>query len=393
MDDCLIVGAGVIGLSLAYELSGRGLRVRVLDRQEAGAEASWAGAGILPPAGRGAARETPLSQLAAISARLHPQWSEHLREETGIDNEYRRCGGWSLVVAGLSDTSPLGDVKAHIHASASGTTSNTDELWAEHSYSPVTFRELEEREPALADARRNGRILAAAFADDEAQLRNPRHLQALVAACRRRGVVIETNIEVMGFWSSAGQVVGAQTSSGPKYAGSFCITTGAWSGRLAETIGVKLKVKPIRGQIVLLQNTAPALRHIVNVGKRYLVPRLDGRVLVGSTEEDAGFERQTTAQGIDGLLAFAHALIPNWSEARVEKAWAGLRPATPDELPYLGRAPALSNLFIAAGHFRSGIYLSPGTAVVMSQLICGERPSIDLAPFAVNRHAESVRES
>jgi glycine oxidase len=135
------------------------------------------------------------------------------------------------------------------------------------------------------------------------------------------------------------------------------------------------------------------LRHIVNVGKRYLVPRLDGRVLVGSTEEDAGFERQTTAQGIDGLLAFAHALIPNWSEARVEKAWAGLRPATPDELPYLGRAPALSNLFIAAGHFRSGIYLSPGTAVVMSQLICGERPSIDLAPFAVNRHAESVRES
>ena len=384
MDDCLVIGGGVIGLSIAYELSGHGLRVRVLDRQQPASEASWAGAGILPPVSKRGS-QSPLEHLAALSLRLHGRWAERLLAETGIDTEYRRCGGWLLSVAGLSDLSPLRDVKAVLEAGMHKSPVVND-LWDALPYLPVTFAELEAREPTLGEARRRGDILAAAFAEDEAQVRNPRHLRALLAACRGRGVTIEAGVEVTSFWSSAGQVVGAQSSAGPRYAGSFCLTAGAWSGRLAGSLGLQIPVKPIRGQMVLLKQPRPALRHIVNVGPRYLVPRLDGRVLVGSTEEDAGFDKANTDDGVAGLLQFAHRLIPSWQEAAVERTWAGLRPSTPDGLPYLGCVPGLRNAFVAAGHFRSGIYLSPATAMVMSALIRGEQPPVDLAAFHIDRH-------
>jgi glycine oxidase len=399
IDDCLIIGAGVIGLSLAYELSGQGLRVRLLDRRNPGAEASWAGAGILPPA-PDPTTDSPLDQLSAMSAKLHPQWAERLREETGIDTQYRPCGAWHLdlqqqVVGWAESARPTGVAGAggssrSPGSSATGASSAADSSRG-HSFDftrghpIVPLEKLQSREPALAEAIRSGVITAAAFAADEAQLRNPRHLAALAEACRRRGVQIEESVEVTGFWSSAGQIVGAQTSSGPKYAGTFCITSGAWSGRLASTIGVSIPIKPIRGQMVLLDHPQPPIHSIVNVGKCYLVPRLDGHVLVGSTEENAGFDKNTTEEAIAGLLNFAHQLLPAWRSANVERTWAGLRPATPDEIPYLGRAPAFTNLFIAAGHFRNGLFWSPATAVLMTELIRGQKPVIDLAPFRVDR--------
>jgi glycine oxidase len=372
MDDCLILGAGVIGLSIAYELSGHGLRVRVLDRQQAGTEASWAGAGILPPINPSSRPRSPQDALLALSMRLHAEWAGRLREETGIDTEYRRCGGWHL------------ELQQHEVGQVASAMSREQE-----SAARVSLPELASREPALADACGNSTIRSADFAADEAQLRNPRHLAALGAACRRRGVRIEENVEATGFWSSAGQVVGAQTSAGPKYAGAFCIATGSWTGRLAQTIGLSVPIKPIRGQIVLLDRPKPSIKSIVNVGKRYLVPRLDGRVLVGSTMEDAGFDKRNTSEGVEGLLQFARGLIPAWRDAEVERAWAGLRPATPDELPYLGRVPIYTNLFVAAGHFREGITWSPATAVLMSALIRGQNPQIDLTPFKLDRsHAQ-----
>jgi glycine oxidase len=379
MDDCLILGAGVIGLSIAYELSGHGLRVRVIDRQRPAAEASWAGAGILPPAPE--APQTSLERLAALSVRLHSEWAQQLREETGIDNEFRCCGAWYLSMRNASEADGT---------AAAGPTRSTDHASGQPPIQSVELREVAESEPALASACHEHSILAAGLANDEAQVRNPRHLQALLSACERRGVKIEPDVEVTGFWSSAGQVVGAQTSSGPKYAGMFCITSGAWSGRLMELIGHSIPIVPIRGQMVLLRNPQPRLHRIVNVGKRYLVPRLDGRVLVGSTEEDAGFDKRNTDEGVNGLLDFAGTLIPAWHAATVERTWAGLRPATPDGLPYLGRVPKLQNAFVAAGHFRSGIYLSPATAVVMSELMRGLPTTIDLSAFRIDRHARAT---
>jgi glycine oxidase len=184
---------------------------------------------------------------------------------------------------------------------------------------------------------------------------------------------------------AGGRVTGVVTPRGTLSAGKYCLCGGAWSADTAARMGVRLSIKPIRGQIALLNTGEPGLQRILNDGPRYLVPRGDGRVLVGSTEEDAGFVKQNTASAIGELLAFAQSLCPALGDARLERCWSGLRPGTADGLPYLGRLPDLENAFIAAGHFRQGLYLSPGTAVMMSQLLRGEKPEIDLTPFSVER--------
>jgi glycine oxidase len=178
-----------------------------------------------------------------------------------------------------------------------------------------------------------------------------------------------------------------RTSLGTISADRFCIATGAWSAAIARRLGCKADIRPIRGQIVLLANARPVVNRIINEGPRYLVPRPDGRLLVGSTEEDVGFDRGTTAGAIGELLQFALGLVPELKQARMERSWAGLRPATRDGLPYLGRVPGLENAFMAAGHFRGGLQLSTGTAAVMSQLMQGRQPALELGAFRLDRAA------
>src|SRR5262249_13773854 len=148
-------------------------------------------------------------------------------------------------------------------------------------------------------------------------------------------------------------------------AGKYLITAGAWTDTLLGELGWRPGVRPVRGQIALLHTSPPLLRRVVEQGKLYIVPRPDGRVLVGSTEEDAGFAKRTTAAAVRELLAFACGLVPGLGEAPVERCWAGLRPGNPDGLPFLGPVPGLENAFVAAGHFRAGIQLSPGTGLLL----------------------------
>jgi glycine oxidase len=144
----------------------------------------------------------------------------------------------------------------------------------------------------------------------------------------------------------------------------------------------------VRGQIALLNaGTSGSALPILMVGKRYLVPRLDGRILVGSTEEDAGFDARPTVCGIAGLLEFVRRLVPSLSEASLEQSWAGLRPGSPDGVPYLGAVPGYDNLHVAAGHFRAGLQLSPATGLVMTQHLLGRPTLVPLGAFAVDRHA------
>ena len=370
MQDCLIIGGGVIGLSLAYELVGHGLRVRVIDRGEPGREASWAGAGILPPANRATAIH-PFDQLRGFSAELHPRWAERLRAETGIDTGYRRCGG-IYVARSPGEAAALHGLVEQLHA----------EQIAVEPLSPVKMQRLE---PGLMPLAESGQIRAAFWLPDESQLRNPRHLQALLASCRQRGVEIDGDVEAVSFDIADGRVRGVETNRGTLSAERICLTSGAWTQRLLERCGVANGVLPIRGQMVLFACDKPPLSRIVNEGPRYLVPRDDGRVLVGSTEEEVGFDKRTTDEAIAELVTLAHDLVPALRTASIERTWAGLRPATFDGLPYLGKIPGLENTFVAAGHFRSGLFLSPATAVVMSQLIRGEEPEIDLSPFRISR--------
>ena len=368
--DCLILGGGVIGLSIAYQLSREGKRIRVIDRNQLGQEASWAGGGILPPANLQTAVH-PLEKLRGLSHQLHPVWSKQLRAETGIDNGFRRCGGLYLAQS-------RGEA-ASLHALA------TSLAEVEIEMNRITPAEVGEIEPALRPLADSGRLAATYRLPDESQLRNPRHLQALVAACRHRGAEISEHVEATDFVINAGKINAVLTTSGAISADQYCVTTGAWTFALLSRLGIETGILPIRGQMVLFRAPRRIFTHVLNEGPRYMIPRDDGRVIVGSTEEEVGFDKQTTAVEIQELTDLARRIVPELGNARVEKTWAGLRPGTIDGFPYLGSVPDLANVFVAAGHFRSGLHLSTGTAWVICQLMRGETPDIDLAPFRVGR--------
>ncbi len=370
MYDCVIVGGGAIGLSLAYDLVGHGLRVRVLDRGQPGREASWAGAGILPPPVRQNAQD-PLDQLRALSSQRHERWAAQLREETGVDTGFRRCGGVYLARS------------AGEHALLAGMMS----VWSEQGIRAerIDRETLCEMEPGLRGPHLAERFKSAYLIPDEIQIRNPWHMRALLQACELRGVEVSGQCGVTSFERAEGRIAAVQTENESITAKQFCIAAGPWTRRLLATLGIANGVEPYRGQIVLFRCEKPPLTRVINEGPRYLVPRDDGRVLAGSTVEEVGFETGNTPEAVGELTAFAHELCPALAPAPVEKTWSGLRPGTQDGYPYIGKAPGWENLFVAAGHFRSGLHLSTGTAVVLGRLMRGESPEMDLFPFRVGR--------
>jgi glycine oxidase len=370
MPECLIVGGGVIGLSLAYELSQTDFRVSVIDRGPIGKVASWAGAGILPPANATTALH-PLDKLRALSHRLHAEWASQLKYQTGIDTGYRQCGGL-YIARSAGEVAALAGMK---------------ELLTEEQldFERLDVSHVAELEPALTTLVEQGKLKAAYRLPDEAQLRNPDHLRALQTACAQRGVTFQDNVEAKRFVIAGRRIASIETTAGMLAADSICITSGAWSRMLLEQLGLASGIMPVRGQMVMFRTERRPFSHVINEGPRYLVPRDDGRVLVGSTEEEVGFDKTTTEAGIGELVKLAGEIIPELTANRIERTWAGLRPASFDGFPYMGRVPGLDNAFVSAGHFRSGLTLSPATAVVMSQLIQGKQPEIDLAPFSVGR--------
>ena len=369
MADVVVIGGGVVGLSIAYELAGSGINVRILEQGEFGREASWAGAGILPP-GHPEHATAPAARLRAESHRLWPLWSRQLLETIGIDNGFRKCGGIAIDFGG--DTFS-GDV-----------TGQRDEIAAWNSEGVevelLSSDGLAELEPAL-----NRDVASAYRLPQLCQVRNPRHLKALVAGCAARGVELVTGSPVVGFERTGDRIVAARTLDTLHNADAFCVAAGAWSSRLMDAVGISTAIEPIRGQIVMLKTQPLPFRHIIEIGPRYLVPRPDGRILIGSTEERAGFNKTNTAEGVSGLLELATRVVPCLKDATVERCWSGLRPGSADGLPYLDRVPETENLFIAAGHFRSGLQMSPATATLMRELILGEEPSIPREAFACNR--------
>jgi glycine oxidase len=358
--DIAIVGGGVIGLTTAYFLARDGVSVDLLERGDVGQEASWAGAGILPPGNPSRAR-MPFDQLRAHSAALFPTLSTELRDRTGIDNGYLRSGGLEFALD---------------HAGSEAQEWRGEGIAVERWDAPTMAR----HEPEVAAP-----AGVAWHLPDMAQIRNPRHLKALVAGCAALGVSISTGCPVFGLVKRGARVISLKTQRGEIGADQFVLATGAWTEPLLEQTGWQLGIHPIRGQIALLQIARPLFRRILMWGSRYLVPRPDGRVLVGSTEEDVGFDKRTTAAAIQDLLGMATALVPALGEAHLERCWSGLRPASPDGVPFIGRVPGCDNLFVAAGHFRAGLQLSPGTALVMKELLLSQPLTMPLEAFRLER--------
>jgi glycine oxidase len=365
----IIVGGGAIGLSIAWELARRGDRVTLLERENRVATAtSWSAAGILPPANRSLASD-PLDRLRGLSHELFPEWIQRLQSTTGIDPGFRRCGGWYL-----ADT-------AGERASLVGMTHYWQELGI--ACQSVAPQHASQREPAL----RIGGDTSAWFLPDECQIRCPDYLRALHHACLDHGVEVISNacvddvrakptaqVHLPDRWLQADRVV---------------LCGGAWTGNIAPTLNLQQSIIPIRGQILLLKTDRPALRGIVNIGHRYVLCRDDGHTIVGSCEEEVGFQLGTTETTLHALHAFACHWVPALREASIAKSWSGLRPMTFDGFPMIGRVPDTDNVFVAAGHFRSGIHLSPATAVTLADLMSEQTPSVSLDAFRIGKQQSS----
>jgi glycine oxidase len=342
----------------------------LLEQGGLGKEASWAGAGILLPADPGGGT-TPLERLRALSVSLHRTLGHELLAATGIDNGLRLCGGIEFL-AGASDVDEWGCAGVRRE--------------------PLDAVAVGQLEPALG-----GGLGDAIRLPDMAQLRNPRHVEALAAACNQLRdadgwprVEVRTGVSAYALLRTGSRIDGIHTSTGVVEGEKVLVCAGAWSDGLLRSVGWSLPIEPVRGQMALLNPGAPLFRHVLLWGNQYLVPRAEGRVLVGSTTEYAGFDKRNTAGAIQEFLELACQLVPDLALATLEKTWSGLRPGNRDGLPYLGRVGDLENLFVAAGHFRAGIELSAGTGLLMKELLLEQPTTIPLDPFDPGRHARHL---
>ncbi len=364
----LVLGGGAIGLAVAWELSRRGDDVTLLERlAEVGKATSWSASGILPPAKLSTATD-PIDRLRGLSHELFPTWADQLKAITGIDPGYRRCGGWYLADSPGERASMIG----------------MTDYWHSLGIScqTVSPAELLHREPAINLSASSE--MAAWWVPDECQVRCPDYLRALAAACELSGVKIRCNAAVDDVrWNP--QSASVHLNDRWLEADRLVVCGGAWTGRIAPALKLESSVVPVRGQIVLLKTAEPLLGSILNVGHRYVVCRDDGHTLVGSCEEEVGFDINTTDSMLTALREFAVGLVPQLAGAEVAGGWSGLRPLTFDGFPMIGRVPQTENVFVAAGHFRSGIHLSPATAVTLADLVLGKEPAVDLDAFRIGK--------
>jgi glycine oxidase len=360
--DAVIVGGGIMGCAVALRLAGRGLRPLVLERSVPGAEASSAAAGILAPQ-QEAEGPGPMLELGLESRARFPSLVRELEAATGVEVGYRRSG----LVALAAD----GDALARLEARAAwqaGRGLRVERLGA---------AEVRRLEPALAPA------AGALLFPDEAQVEPPRLMRALQLAAARAGAEFATAY-VRRVLHDGARVAGVEVEGERIASARVVVAAGSWSGLVDGAALPPLAVRPMRGQLVELETRPPLFTHVVFGDGGYLVPRADGRVVVGSTMELVGFRKEVTAAGLEGLLALARRTVPALAEAPVGGFRANFRPFTDDHLPFLGATP-IAGLLLATGHFRNGILLVPVTADAVAAVACGEPPCVDLAPFSVIR--------
>jgi glycine oxidase len=352
--DAIIIGAGIIGLSLAIELNKQGLRVLVVEKGEPGREASWAAGGMLVDF----PDETPavLRELATASARMYPEFVHELEDESRLKIDLRSVGTLLLTRVGV------------------GQTPATTQAYS-------LPRPLAELEPALS----NGPEPRFTMLFVSERCVDPRDLAtAAIAAVRHRGIDISSGDRVLSVEVTNGKASGVRTNKTQFASGIVVNCAGAWAGQIPPH---HFPTRPVKGQMLcVIMPEKEMVRHVVRAPDVYLIPRSDGRMLIGATAEEAGFDKQTVPETILKLRQAAIDLVPKLADARILEAWAGLRPGTPDGLPILGETPT-PGYFVATGHFRDGILLAPVTARVIGQMMTGQAPQIDLSRFLARRFA------
>ncbi|WP_027091649.1 glycine oxidase ThiO [Cohnella thermotolerans] len=369
----LIVGGGIVGLSCAFEAASRGLSVTVLERGEFGGQASGAAAGMLAPFSENGEGPDPFFRLCLESLRLYPEWVRRVEAASGRRVDWLQTGSLQVALH-EADLLPL----------------QTRQGWQQAfgAVERVDGAALRELEPSLS-----GQAIAALYCPEESHVHAPKLVAALELACRHIGVrLVPYSGEVLRTAAEGQTGVRVETEAAGAYAADLAVwCTGAWSGRHEGLLGLPVPVHPIRGQICAYEKPPAEVRHMVFSSQAYWVRKADGSLVCGASEDVSGFDCSVTEAGIGRLVRWSGKMFPSLNGAAPERRWAGLRPATLDGWPLLGPLPEMPRLFLATGHYRNGILLSPVTAAIVGGWLSAGGGSLDVrrAPFAPDRFARA----
>jgi glycine oxidase ThiO len=364
----LVIGGGVIGLSIARELHIAGLRdITVVDKGAPGCEASWAAAGMLALNAE-TEKVDDFYRLCSESNDLYPAFAESLYKETGI--------GVGLDLAG---TLQLAFDEAEAERLLEKYRRQRD---ADLPTEMLSAEEVLRLEPEISP-----RVILGISYPNDRQVDNRKLVSALIEYCRRNEIKIVAKEQIHSVAVESGQVFGALTEKDKFPADVTILATGAWTSfiEIGDTGPIDVDIKPIRGQMVAFSADSHILKKVIYGPNCYLVPKADGRVLAGATVEDVGFDKAVTDTAVDELRRSATGILPEIANLNIVETWSGLRPRSTDELPVIGKVAGIENLFIATGHYRNGILLAPLTAKIIADKITGNGDSRYLSIFGLDR--------
>ncbi len=351
----IIVGGGVIGLMQARELAQKGWQVVLIDKSEFGREASWAGGGIISPLYPWRYSRA-VTALAAWSQSYYPNLIQCLEAESGIDPELSRHG---LLMLAVDDE-------------------NAALEWAQdyqHWLEPIGAEQVYKLEPGLREG-----LVSALWMAQVASVRNPRLLKALKSVVARSMAIERVEVTKVNAVIAHPQTPAVELEDGKRIEGdAVLVCSGAWTRELLQLPAID--IAPVKGQMLVFDAPQGLVNRVVLSHGKYVIPRRDGKVVAGSTLEYTGFDKQCTREARDTLSDAAIDLFPALASCPVIHHWAGLRPGSPEGVPYIGKVPERDNLFVNAGHFRNGLVLAPASVRLMTSLLCDETLAVDPAPY------------
>lgn len=356
----LVVGGGIMGLLTAYYLNAEGETVTVIEQGKLGRESSWAGGGILSPLYPWRYPD-PLNDLAAWSQAHYPELIDRLHVESNIDAQWIQSG---MMVLDGNEVEPA-------------------VAWAERNNIALELLSTDKVQKNFPTIQQNVLADKSIWMPTIAQVRNPRLLKALIGALKKKGVTLLEDTPVTDFCIEDQAIVGIKSHEQKIESSSVTVACGAWSSCVLQKWLPTLNVEPVRGQMLLYKATPETLKTIILRDSHYLIPRKDGRIIVGSTLEFVGFDKQTTTAARETLAKFAVNLVPALDNFPIEHHWAGLRPGNSVKTPLVSNHPSVKGLFINTGHYRNGVVTAPASARLCADLILGKTPVMNALPYKV----------
>ena len=360
--DVAIIGGGIIGCAIAYELAKRQVDVILIEKaSRVGTEASWAGAGILTSH---ASTHEPYPELCRASLAMYPALATELKSETDIDIEFIRSGTLSVFFDEAEAAGLIGLAERRVNRGFSAEVLTPEQTW--------------KLEPAVSKS-----IAGAVLFPEDGHVRNPKMVAALAKGAANLGAKFLLGNPVTEFVRENGRVIGVVVNGETIYADSFVIAAGSWAGNLATLLNFPISISPAKGQIVLLETMPPLIQRTIDGLGIYIVPRTDGKILLGATVEFVGYDKTPTVDGVKQMIDAAVVIAPELAQSTFVQTWAGLRPYY-KQGPCLGYLPGFDNVVLASGHFKNGILLAPITGQLIAELLTTGQTSLPLESFTPN---------